>query len=184
MIFLEISMEERDWKAERIISVDFDGVLSSYDGWKGDDHLDEPLDGAKEFISKLINSGYKPVVFTTREPKLISNWLKEFGFPNLEVTNTKYPSTVYIDDRCVAPGFDARRDRRRGPRVQKRQAENRCYRPRKRRKQRALRSLGSAFRVPRSHLGDVSDRQLHVDAVALDEGFRRATNDRAKRSSW
>jgi len=94
-------MKNREWNKEKIVSVDFDGVLSQYDGWKSEDITGEPIKGAKEFILNLIKSGYKPVVYTTRKPKLISDWLKEFGFPDIEVTNIKYPSLVYIDDRCV-----------------------------------------------------------------------------------
>ena len=94
-------MKNREWHKENIVSIDFDGVLSQYDGWQGEDVTGKPIDGAKEFILSLIDSDYKPVVFTTRKPVLISNWLKKFGFPDIEVTNTKYPSLVYIDDRCV-----------------------------------------------------------------------------------
>lgn len=91
----------RDWKAERIISIDFDGVLSSYDGWKGSTHLGQPIKGAKAFVERLLKAGFKPVIWTTRNKNKIKKWLKENGFPNLEVTNSKYPSVVYIDDRCV-----------------------------------------------------------------------------------
>ena len=94
-------MKNREWHKEKIVSIDFDGVLSQYNGWEGEDITGKPIKGAKEFILRLIESGYKPVVFTTRNPELISNWLDEFGFPDIEVTNTKYPSLVYIDDRCV-----------------------------------------------------------------------------------
>lgn len=94
-------MKKRDWHKEKIVSIDFDGVLSQYDGWRGENITGEPIKGAKEFILNLINLGYKPVVFTTRKPELISQWLKEFGFPDIEVSNIKYPSLVYIDDRCI-----------------------------------------------------------------------------------
>ena len=94
-------MENRELHKENIVSIDFDGVLSKYNGWKGEDILGKPIDGAKEFISNLIKSGYKPVVFTTRKSEPISKWLKKFGFPDIEVSNFKYPSVVYIDDRCV-----------------------------------------------------------------------------------
>lgn len=94
-------MENREWHKEKIVSIDFDGVLSRYNGFQGENITGKPIDGAKEFILNLIDSGYKPIVFTTRKPKLISNWLKKFNFPDIEVTNTKYPSSVYIDDRCV-----------------------------------------------------------------------------------
>ena len=94
-------MKDREYHKENIVSVDFDAVLSQYDGWKGEEVTGKPIDGAKEFILNLIDSGYKPIVFTARKPETISNWLKEFGFPDIEVTNIKYPSLVYIDDRCV-----------------------------------------------------------------------------------
>ncbi|MFT4312191.1 MAG: hypothetical protein ACMXYF_03095 [Candidatus Woesearchaeota archaeon] len=94
-------MTTRDWHKEKIVSIDLDGVLSHYDGWKGEDVLGEPLAGAKEFVLHLLESGYTPVVFSAREPELIVRWLEKFHFPKLEVTRTKYPSIVYIDDRCV-----------------------------------------------------------------------------------
>ncbi len=94
-------MKKRDWVKEKIVSIDFDGVLSTYNGWKGKEIMGIPLPGAKKFIVNLIDSGYTPVVFTTRNPKLIIHWLSKFDFPDIEVTNIKYPSVVYIDDRNV-----------------------------------------------------------------------------------
>ena len=91
----------RQWHKENIVSIDFDGVLAQYEGWKGADIVGEPIKGAKDFILSLIKSGYKPLIFSTRQPKLISNWLKKFDFPDIEISNIKRPSTVYIDDRCV-----------------------------------------------------------------------------------
>ena len=57
--------------------------------------------GAKGFVDRLIKAVFKPVIWTTRDKIKIEKWLKENGFPDLEVTNIKYPSVVYIDDRCV-----------------------------------------------------------------------------------
>jgi hypothetical protein len=94
-------MENRDWYKENIVSIDFDGVLAQYNGYQGEGITGDPIDGAKEFILDLIASNYKPVVFTTRKPKTISDWLKKFDFPEMEITNVKYPSLVYIDDRCI-----------------------------------------------------------------------------------
>lgn len=94
-------MAERDWKSERIVCIDFDGVISKYDGWKGSEHHGKPMRGAKGFVDRLIKAGFKPVIWTTRDKIKIEKWLKENGFPDLEVTNIKYPSVVYIDDRCV-----------------------------------------------------------------------------------
>ncbi len=96
-----MDMKARDWKGERIVSIDFDGVVSAYDGYKGENHFGEPIDGAKEFINKLIKAGFTPVIWTTRSKSKIEKWLKDNKFPDIEVTIIKYPSTVYIDDRCV-----------------------------------------------------------------------------------
>ena len=92
---------ERDWKSERIVSIDFDGVIADYDGWKGEDHLGKPMKGSIHFIKRLLESGFKPVIHTTRNRNKIKQWLKFNKFPQIEVTNIKYPSLVYIDDRCV-----------------------------------------------------------------------------------
>lgn len=94
-------MKEINWREKNLISIDFDGVLSHYNGWKGVDVLGDPIKGAKEFILMIKNSGFTPIIFTTRKPELIKNWLKKFEFLDLEVSNVKYPSIVYIDDRCV-----------------------------------------------------------------------------------
>ena len=94
-------MENREWSKEKIVSIDFDGVLSRYDGWQGESITGVPIEGAKEFVLKLIDAGYNPVVFTTRKSDLINKWLIDNEFPVIEVTNIKYPSLVYIDDRSV-----------------------------------------------------------------------------------
>jgi len=94
-------MEEREWHKEKIVSIDFDGVLAQYDGYKGEDIMGEPINGAREFVLKLINSGYKPMVFTVRKPEFVLRWIEKNDFPNMEVTNVKRPSLTYIDDRCI-----------------------------------------------------------------------------------
>jgi hypothetical protein len=93
--------KKREWHKENIVSIDFDGVLMQYNGWKGANATRKPMKGAREFVLKLIETGYKPVVFTTRKPPVVNAWLKRYEFPKIEVTNTKHPSVVYIDDRCV-----------------------------------------------------------------------------------
>jgi hypothetical protein len=91
----------REFHKERIVSIDFDGVLSKYDGWKGAEILGDPFPGAKEFVLRLTETGYTPVVFTARKAARVKRWLVEFGFPDIEVTDRKYPSVAYIDDRCI-----------------------------------------------------------------------------------
>lgn len=94
-------MKEREWHKEKIVSIDFDGVLAEYDGYKGEDIVGEPIDGAKKFVLKLIKSGYKPIIFTVRKPEIVSKWIQENSFPDIEITNIKHPSVIYIDDRCI-----------------------------------------------------------------------------------
>jgi hypothetical protein len=94
-------MKNREWHKEKIVSIDFDGVLAKYNGYKGENIVGDPIDGAKDFVSKLIESGYKPMIFTVRDIEVVSEWIKNNNFPNIEITNIKRPSLVYIDDRCI-----------------------------------------------------------------------------------
>ncbi|HLC54296.1 MAG TPA: hypothetical protein VJK07_01570 [Candidatus Nanoarchaeia archaeon] len=92
------------------ICIDFDGVLAEYDGYKGEDTLGKPLKGAREFLKKLNGVNLRWVVFTTRPRDKIINWFKEHNLPMPEeVTNLKFPSPVYIDDRAIK--FDGNFDK-------------------------------------------------------------------------
>ena len=94
-------MKERDWKKEKIVSIDFDAVLAEYEGFKGPMVVGKPIKGAKKFINAVRTSGFTPVIFTTRDVRLIEGWLVKNNFPKIEVTNNKFPSVVYIDDRSI-----------------------------------------------------------------------------------
>lgn len=83
------------------IVLDLDGVLAKYDGWKGDDHIGEPVAGAKLFTECLKDRGYKIVVCTARDylgP--VRQWLIANGISFDDVTNVKVPAILYIDDRA------------------------------------------------------------------------------------
>ncbi len=82
------------------ISLDFDGVLAEYTGWRGKHHMGKPIAGALEFITQHSNR-YQFVIHTVREPELIMLWLKKNGFPPIPVTNMKPKATAYIDDRAI-----------------------------------------------------------------------------------
>lgn len=86
------------------VAVDFDGVLADYRGWKGSDHLDEPLPGAIAFLWRLKRAKYQIVVFSVRAADrhdAIEQWLRQHGAPPVkEITNVKPPALVYIDDRA------------------------------------------------------------------------------------
>lgn len=91
------------------VCVDFDGVVHSYaSGWTGPVPTDPPEPGALEFVSSLVDAGFKVVIFTTRASttqgfEATRRWLNENGFPvGLKITNHKVPAVAYVDDRAVA----------------------------------------------------------------------------------
>lgn len=90
------------------VAVDLDGVLASYDGWKGVDIIGDPIPGAQDFIGCLLSSGLRVIIHTTRTNAwvnraehngqdhlaaggghrwrarlrlIVSNWLMQNGFP-------------------------------------------------------------------------------------------------------
>jgi hypothetical protein len=92
------------------VAIDFDGVLARYDGWKGPEHYGAPLPGALDFVRRLLGAGYHVVIFTTRADcaqgiDRLEYWFKDHGLENalaaeLEITCTKLPAQLYIEDRC------------------------------------------------------------------------------------
>ena len=85
-----------------LILIDLDGVLNTYCG-NYDTNIIPPIrDGAKEFIIKLAES-YSLKLFTNRNAELAKKWLIENKIDKyfLEITNTKGPAILYIDDRAL-----------------------------------------------------------------------------------
>ncbi len=88
------------------IGVDFDGVLVQHKMPQGDeaDFEDKPVDDARQVIRWLIEHGHEIYVLTAKPPKYWSRirlWLREWGFPELRVTNVKEVGTsIFIDDRA------------------------------------------------------------------------------------
>ncbi|HYF52199.1 MAG TPA: hypothetical protein VEJ63_22520 [Planctomycetota bacterium] len=114
------------------VCVDLDGVLATYDGWKGLDFTGLPLPGAAEFTRKLSEFA-EIVIFTTRcsvephrdelgeptrpasdlAPRLLHNvryWLEKykFTFDEIYVGQGKPIASAYVDDRAVfcGPQYD------------------------------------------------------------------------------
>jgi hypothetical protein len=99
---------------ERIVCIDFDGVLHSYkNGWEGIDIIsDDPVDGAIDWLRHLINhKGLTPYIFSTRsnEPrgvKAMREWLIKYGLTENELKGLKFSASkpsawITIDDRAI-----------------------------------------------------------------------------------
>ncbi|WP_323736285.1 hypothetical protein PXD04_10440 [Methanosphaera sp. ISO3-F5] len=85
-----------------IVAVDYDGVLNQYEGWKGENHLPQPIKGVEQFLQKL-SEEYNVVIFTCRDNKKVREWLREYELDKYvyAVTITKPQAVAYIDDRSI-----------------------------------------------------------------------------------
>lgn len=106
------------------IGVDLDGTLAYYDGWKGENHIGEPIPAMVERVKKWLAEGVTVKIFTARvcitggfsevsqkqanmdfsinQTKIIKEWcLKHIG-QELEVTAVKdFAMFEMWDDRAV-----------------------------------------------------------------------------------
>lgn len=85
-----------------VICVDFDGVLNTYTGYRGDDELFEPKPGAEDFL-RVLNQKGTVVIHTARDSQKVKKWLKQYHLDRYihSVTKEKVPAIVYIDDRAI-----------------------------------------------------------------------------------
>jgi hypothetical protein len=94
------------------IGVDLDGTLAHYDGWKGIDHVGEPIAPMMKRVRRWLSAGTTVKIFTARascaEPErsqviaAIHAWLRSHNLPDLEVTCVKDFGMVELwDDRAV-----------------------------------------------------------------------------------
>jgi hypothetical protein len=89
------------------IGVDLDGTLAHYDGWKGPEHIGEPVHEMLERVRAWIGEGKEVRIFTARawdpvQVPYVHDWLVKHGLPRLAVTNVKDFLMVELwDDRCV-----------------------------------------------------------------------------------
>ncbi len=102
---------------QRVICVDFDGVIHRYSkGWQDGAIYDPPMEGAKEELERLVSKDYKVIILTTRlnpevnddinlEKNKISKWLSANGFQRgthyHDITAVKPIAGIYIDDRAL-----------------------------------------------------------------------------------
>ena len=88
---------------KKTICIDFDGVLAHYDGWKGEDHLGEPIEGMKELIHSLrFDHNYTIIIYSCRSFVKIDKWCKwswemrnKIKYKELVEQQDKYKIKVY-----------------------------------------------------------------------------------------
>lgn len=89
------------------IGFDLDGTLAHYDGWKGPEHVGEPISKMMDKLREHLNEGYEVRIFTARasdpmQVPFIHDWLVKNGLPRLGVTCSKdFMMKMLYDDRCM-----------------------------------------------------------------------------------
>lgn len=104
--------------SRKTIAVDLDGVLADFrDGWKGLDHIGDPIPGAREFLRRLHELG-DVLIWTTRcNPELargtaapllrtiVREWLVRHGLmqyvADIWIGPVKPIAAAFVDDRAV-----------------------------------------------------------------------------------
>lgn len=96
-----------------LVSVDFDGVLSSYSsGWQGADVINDlPVDGAIEWLENLVNDArFDVCIYSSRNhqeggPAAMCDWLLNNGLQLETLRKINFPlvkpsTHISIDDRA------------------------------------------------------------------------------------
>ena len=96
-------MSEIETDSRPLVCVDLDGVLNLFDAWRAPEYFHPPRPGAREFLRKLNDAGFRVCIFTVRWCEWVERWLEENGLKAYvdSVTDKKPPAQVYLDDRAV-----------------------------------------------------------------------------------
>ena len=72
------------------------------DGFTGlENAYDPPKEGTKEALEGFNSEGFIVKIMSSRPAHVIRKWLEKYEMSHLveEISNHKFPATVYIDDR-------------------------------------------------------------------------------------
>lgn len=66
---------------QKTIAIDFDGVIHKYSkGWHDGSCYDEPVEGCFKAIKELMDLHYSVYILSTRSPRQIKRWLKQWAY--------------------------------------------------------------------------------------------------------
>jgi hypothetical protein len=90
-----------------VICLDYDGVLHDYTNPVKGRRMGPPIEGAREAVERILESGHTVIVFTAWPPDrhhVIREWLRYYEFPHarMTITNVKPADLdLIIDDKAV-----------------------------------------------------------------------------------
>jgi len=99
----------------RSIAVDLDGVILTYDHWRGVHHFGDPMPGVVDALNALMAKGYNVIINTVRTNteanrlplgelvSILENGLKDKGIPYTSIWSKpgKPLASYYIDDKAI-----------------------------------------------------------------------------------
>lgn len=97
----------REATLNKSIAIDLDGTLAYFDGWKGIEHIGNPIPSVVEKLIEKKNEGYAIKIFSARcmdlrAKKFIGVWLDKNNIPYDDITNIKDSSMKeFWDDLAI-----------------------------------------------------------------------------------
>lgn len=86
----------------KILAIDFDGVIHDYKNPLPGRRMGPPIEGAKEALESYAAAGHEVIVFSVwghdAGATTIEAWMKYYKIPFHSITNIKPKADVYLDD--------------------------------------------------------------------------------------
>lgn len=90
------------------IGFDLDGTLAVYDGWRGIEHIGEPIQPIVDYAKSMLDAGIEIRIMTARCQEgpaavaLIEDWSEKVFGQKLPVTDRKdFGMVALVDDRTI-----------------------------------------------------------------------------------